>query len=267
MWFDELTVTPNMESAVVEQVHVSPSRVEKLLACPLQGFLSSAGGESSDDRGAAQVGTLIHSLAEELPHGSEAELMASFERKWRAEFDEPESSYEAYREYVRAQELVRNLALYLAAHPEDVETEQRIRVDVSEEVALSASFDRVVRTPDGVVIADFKTGKVRPTKAEVADHVQMQLYQWAASQLPAYERAAGAELVFLGRLMKRENMPAVDVQPALDEAGIERATKRINEAARILGASEFPANPSDATCRNCQFLAVCPAKPEGRMFS
>ena len=106
-----------------------------------------------------------------------------------------------------------------------------------------------------------------PTKAEVADHVQMQLYQWAASQLPAYERAAGAELVFLGRLMKRENMPAVDVQPALDEAGIERATKRINEAARILGASEFPANPSDATCRNCQFLAVCPAKPEGRMFS
>ena len=267
MWFDELTVTPNVESAVVEQVHVSPSRVEKLLACPLQGFLSSAGGESSDDRGAAQVGTLIHSLAEELPHGSEAELMASFERKWRAEFDEPESNYEAYREYVRAQELVRNLALYLAAHPEDVETEQRIRVDVSEEVALSASFDRVVRTPDGVVIADFKTGKVRPTKAEVADHVQMQLYQWAASQLPAYERAAGAELVFLGRLMKRENMPAVDVQPALDEAGIERATKRINEAARILGASEFPANPSDATCRNCQFLAVCPAKPEGRMFS
>ncbi|MFT3945083.1 MAG: ATP-dependent DNA helicase [Ancrocorticia sp.] len=267
MWFDELAVTPNVEVGVAEPVHVSPSRVEKLLACPLQGFLSSSGGESSDDRGAAQVGTLIHSLAEELPHGSEAELMASFERKWRAEFEEPESSYEAYREYLHGQELVRNLALYLAAHPEDVETEQRVRVDVSEDVALSASFDRVVRTPEGVVIADFKTGKVRPTKAEVVDHVQMQLYQWAASQLPAYERVAGAELVFLGRLMKRENMPAVDVQPALDETGMARATERINEAARVLAASEFPANPSDATCRNCQFLAVCPAKPEGRMFS
>jgi len=163
--------------------------------------------------------------------------------------------------------LVRNLALYLAAHPEDVETEQRVRVDVSENVALSASFDRVVRTPDGVVIADFKTGKVRPTKNEVADHVQMQLYQWAASQLSEYGRSAGAELVFLGRLMKRENMPAVDMQESLDEIGMARATERINEAARILGAAEFPANPSETTCRNCQFLAVCPAKPEGRMFS
>lgn len=267
MWFDELPVTPNIESSAAEQVHVSPSRVEKLLACPLQGFLSSSGGESSDDRGAAHIGTLIHSIAEELPHGSEAELMASFERKWRAEFDEPESSYEAYRAYVSAQELVRNLALYLAAHPEDVETEQRVRVDVSENVALSASFDRVVRTPDGVVIADFKTGKVRPTKNEVADHVQMQLYQWAASQLSEYGRSAGAELVFLGRLMKRENMPAVDMQESLDEIGMARATERINEAARILGAAEFPANPSETTCRNCQFLAVCPAKPEGRMFS
>lgn len=267
MWFDELAVTPGVESEVAEQVHVSPSRVEKLLACPLQGFLSSAGGESSDGRGAAQVGTLIHAIAEELPHASEAELLASFERKWRAEFEEPESSYEAYREYARGQELVRNLALYLAAHPEHVETEQRVRVEVSDGVVLNASFDRVVRTPDGVVIADFKTGKVRPSKAEVADHVQMQLYQWAANQSPEYGRSAGAELVFLGRLMKRENMPAVDAQETLGEAGMMRATERINEAARILGAAEFPANPSDTICRNCQFFAVCPAKSEGRMFS
>ncbi len=267
MWFDELTVTVGTELAVGQAVYVSPSRVEKLLACPLQGFMSSTGGESSDGRGAANVGTLIHSLADELPHGTEAELMASFDRKWRAEFDDPESSYEAYREYVRGKELVSNLARYLAAHPGPVETEQRVRVEVSENVVLSASFDRVVRTPECVMIADFKTGKVRPSKKEAEDHVQMQLYQWAANRIPEYGRSAGAELVFLSHFLKSRGLPAVDEQAALGEDSMARATERIEEAARILASSEFPANPSDSICRNCQFLTVCPAKPEGRMFS
>lgn len=137
MWFDELAVTPNTEFLRCRKGPCHRRGWRNCWHVLLQGFLSSSGGESSDDRGAAHIGMLIQLIAEELPHGS-AELMASFERKWRAEFDEPESSYEAYRAYVSAQEFARNLALYLAVHPEEVETEQRVRVDVSENVALSA---------------------------------------------------------------------------------------------------------------------------------
>ncbi|MFT0846653.1 ATP-dependent DNA helicase [Actinomycetaceae bacterium L2_0104] len=267
MWFDELEVTPDQDLGGEEQIFVSPSRVENLLACPLRGFLSGVGAEDFDNREAARVGTLIHSLAEALPHGTQSELLALFDSKWRAEFEEPEYSFAAYRGYMAAQEMVRNLALYLAAHPEPVASERRIRVNLEGNIVLSASLDRVVQTEQGVHIADFKTGKNVPSSSEIDDHVQMQLYQWAVTQLPEYGKSAGAELVYLSRYMKRADMPAIKQQPPLDEEGLERARQRIQEAADILGAHTFAANPAENLCRNCQFLAVCPAKPEGRMFS
>ena len=267
LWFDELRTPSEPESSPQRQIFVSPSRVENLLACPLRGFLSSMGAEDYGNRAAARVGTLIHSLAEALPHGSQSELMALFEQKWRAEFEEPESSYAAYREYVAAQEMVQNLALYLAAHPEPVSTEQRVRVNLDENIVLSASLDRVTQTADGVHIADFKTGKYVPSNAEIEDHVQMQLYQWAVTQLPDYDQCAGAELVYLSKYMTRANMPSVKQQPPLDEQGLDRAKQRIREAADLIGGQAFPANPAENLCRNCQFLSVCPSKPEGRMFS
>lgn len=268
MWFDELDPTPEaLTGEGQEQIHVSPSRVESLLACPLRGFLSAVGAEDFDNRAAAKVGTLIHSVAEALPHGTRSELMSLFEQKWRAEFDDPELSYSAYRDYAAAQEMIENLALYLAAHPEPVASEQRIRVEVDEHTVLSASLDRVTRTGDGVYIADFKTGKIVPSDPAIEDNVQMQLYQWAVTQLPEYGQSAGAELVYLSRYMTKANMPAVKQQPPLDEEMLARARQRIEEAARVLSGKVFAANPTEKLCRNCQFHGVCPSKPEGRMFS
>lgn len=263
LWFDE--VRPFVAPRDCERhVSVSPSRVESLLACPLQGFLSGVGAENADGRDAANLGTFIHSLAEALPHGSLSEYAALLDERWTAEFEDPHESLGAFQRYSRARTMVEALAAYVKDHPEEVKTEERARIEVNEMTALNASLDRVSFTPDGVKVADFKTGKLVVNQHDAEDHVQMQLYQLIVERL--YSKSEGAELVFVGK-PKAKGEPTVRTQRPLAEQGKERAEERIREAADILRSDAFAANADEKLCERCSFRAVCPAKSEGRMFS
>ena len=296
-WLDELQ--PTAREGVSHAAHVSPSRVERLLDCPLQAFFSSIGGEDGDGTNAAQLGTLIHSIAEDYPHGSEAELLAALESRWRQVLPDPDSGQLAHRDYRRAQEMIRALAAYMAEHPEEVVTEQHLSVAIADNAHLSATLDRLSDSDDGVLIADLKTGKNVPGKAAAADNVQLQLYQWAlerftadgaandpgkvnehgavnqrgaanqpgwlAERSPYGVRSAGAQLVYL-RARLKSGMPTIREQQPLDSQTRQRAADRIRVAADLLAADQLPAHPS-SLCRTCPFTAACPALPEGRMFS
>ncbi|MGO1943440.1 MAG: ATP-dependent helicase [Ancrocorticia sp.] len=262
MWFDQLSAPE--DSSGGGAVSVSPSRVEKLLECPLQGFLQGVGAESAEGQEAASLGTFIHALAEELPHGSLSEYIALMDERWYAEFGDPEEGFSAAKLHRRARSMVETLAEYVKDHPEPVKPEERVHLDVDANTALNASLDRVTLTDAGARVADFKTGKTVPTKSAAADHIQMQIYQWIVEK--TYGASDGAELVYLGKAMG-DGSPDFREQAPLDAAGRERAESRINEAANILRAAGFPARPEENVCKRCSFKTVCPAKSEGRMFS
>ena len=73
MWLDQVAARTGGEATGISSV--SPSRVESLLACPLQGFLQGVGADSADGHGAANLGTFIHAIAKELPHGTLSEYI------------------------------------------------------------------------------------------------------------------------------------------------------------------------------------------------
>lgn len=254
-------------------VSVSPSGVEKMLECPLRGFLSSVGGERKDTGVQASIGTLIHSLAERFPAGGLEELLSAFDTDWRREFGDPESSAFGQAEYDKRRNQVINLAKYLQELPPALETEKFVSAELPPDIVLRAVIDRVSVDDHGNIrIVDFKTGKPI-SKTQVADHPQLQLYQWALSQTAHQDQSGGgpgepasAELIFLSREWDPDPKKRF-VQQKLDEKGVARAESRVREVGRLLRGQNFPANPNESLCKVCAFRRVCPAQPEGAMFS
>lgn len=266
-WAEALEPTPSRGVEEGKAVVVSPSRVETMLDCPLRGFLSLVGAEDSDDRRTADIGTLVHAIAERSANSSREEIMGDFEASWAA-FDKPEDPVAAQAEYARARLLVEGLASYLedfARGGGSAEVERRISVDVEDGVVLSGKIDRVEHDGAARRIVDFKTGKRAVSAKQAEDNVQLQLYQWAMGEsgLPA---DGGAALVYLGQTLKKTNLPAQREQRPLGPEGRALAEERLRQAGRLLRGGEFPARPSEA-CRTCRFLSLCPAKSQGRLAS
>lgn len=266
-WAEALEPTPSRGIEAGGTVVVSPSRVETMLDCPLRGFLSLVGAEDSDDRRTADIGTLVHAIAERSAGASREEIMGDFEASW-ATFDKPEDPMAAQAEYARALILVEGLASYLEdfAHGGgSAEVERRISVEMEDGVVLSGKIDRVEHDGAARRIVDFKTGKHTVSAKQAEDNVQLQLYQWAMgkSGLPA---DGGAALVYLGQTLKKTNLPAQREQRPLGPEGKALAEERLRQAGRLLQGGEFPARPSQA-CRTCRFVSLCPAKSQGRLTS
>ena len=266
-WAEALEPTPSRGIEAGGTVVVSPSRVETMLDCPLRGFLSLVGAEDSDDRRTADIGTLVHAIAERSAGASREEIMGDFEASWAA-FDKPEDPVAAQAEYARARILVEGLASYLedfARGGGSAEVERRISVDMEDGVVLSGKIDRVEHDGAARRIVDFKTGKHTVSAKQAEDNVQLQLYQWAMgkSGLPA---DGGAALVYLGQTLKKTNLPAQREQRPLGPEGKALAEERLRQAGRLLRGGEFPARPSQA-CRTCRFVSLCPAKSQGRLAS
>lgn len=266
-WAEALEPTPSRGIEAGGTVVVSPSRVETMLDCPLRGFLSLVGAEDSDDRRTADIGTLVHAIAERSAGASHEEIMGDFEASWAA-FDKPEDPVAAQAEYARARILVEGLASYLedfARGGGSAEVERRISVEMDDGVVLSGKIDRVEHDGAARRIVDFKTGKHTVSAKQAEDNVQLQLYQWAMgkSGLPA---DGGATLVYLGQTLKKTNLPAQREQRPLGPEGKALAEERLRQAGRLLQGGEFPARPSQA-CRTCRFVSLCPAKSQGRLTS
>lgn len=265
-WAEALEPTSSRGIEAGGTVVVSPSRVETMLDCPLRGFLSLVGAEDSDDRRTADIGTLVHAIAERSANSSREEILGDFEASWAA-FDKPEDPVAAHAEYARARILVEGLAAYLedfARGGGSAEVERRISVDMEDGVVLSGKIDRVEHDGAARRIVDFKTGKRAVSAKEAEDNVQLQLYQWAMGEsgLPA---DGGAALVYLGQTLKTK-LPAQREQRPLSPEGKALAEERLRQAGRLLRGGEFPARPSQA-CRTCRFVSLCPAKSQGRLAS
>ncbi len=112
-----------------EPVVVSPSKVEEVLKSPLNWFVRAAGGEATTDF-ARSLGTLIHSIAQDIPAGAGHEYLAELERRWPS-LGLPES-WETDQDYLRAQTMLGKLAQYVI----DARMEGRRLLAVEENFAV-----------------------------------------------------------------------------------------------------------------------------------
>ena len=246
--------TPTSAQDYRGQIVLSPSQFERALACPLRWFLTTIGADAPSNA-AASLGTLVHAVAEEHPHGTPEEMTAALE----ARIEELGYNLDTWAGRVadrHARDIVNNLAAYVVGVPGDVTVEQTVSAEV-EGVTIRGRMDRLEQVDEGVRVTDLKTGKSGYTKASVTENPQLAAYQMAL--LASGEKVAGARIALLGG-----SKPQIFDQPALEGEELERWREWVREAALSARGPYFEARPSADACRYCSFDRLCPARERGR---
>jgi superfamily I DNA/RNA helicase len=284
-------------------VSVSPSKVETVHKSPLDWFIQAAGGEPAVDF-ARSLGTLVHSIAQDLPDASGGEYVAELVHRWPALG--MKENWEGKLDFQRAEAMVRKLAQYLLVMRSEGRSLLRVEEDfevklpditghvpgengatdgeTSEPVRhaiLRGQVDRLEIDAEGqLVVVDLKTGKRQPAKAEVGRHPQLGAYQAAVlaggfdaitpregvPMMPVFQ-PGGAILAQLGTSSKS---PAVQQQDPLDPAD-NWALDLVMEAARAMSGSTFEARHDPSLSghggHGCRLPDVCPLCLRGRQVT
>lgn len=276
-WWGLLDRTSGPPPDPAAVVGLSASTVTGLRDCPLRWYLSNQVHAEGRPGTALGFGTVIHALADQLARGhlpdEPAALDAELDRIW------PALGYEApwhgAAERRAAGDALGRLARHLAATGTRDLLGSEVPFEVTVELAsgpvlLRGRLDRVEIDADGaVVVVDLKTGRSRPTAAEVADHPQLAIYQYVVEQgdlpgLPPGARSGGAELWQLRADGDRAgDGPGPKVQRQPPPAAHAELLDTLDAARRQVLAEQFPATPGRA-CATCRFTGCCPAQDAGR---
>ena len=246
--------TPTTAESYGGDVTLSPSQFERALACPLRWFLTTIGADGPSNA-AASLGTLVHALAEDNPHGTPEELTAALEARIE-ELGYNLDTWAGRHADRRAHTIVDNLASYLVGVPGQVEVERTVEAQV-EGVTIRGRMDRLEHVDEGVRVTDLKTGKSGYSAKTVPDNPQLAAYQMAL--LAAGERVAGARIALLGG----DAAKSFDQRP-LEGETLEGWREKVREVAAIARGPYFEATPSEKACLYCSFDRLCPARERGR---
>lgn len=313
-------------------ITLSPSRLETIHSSPLDWLVSAARAEAQTDL-SRSLGTLVHAIAEEYPTGTLEELQTALDERISSlgvparKEDETDEEYrervpwESYALYERAKRMILRLSYYYRQHMGDagwqnlgVEGSFAVRVPVPFDPAgevgeldalLTGRVDRLEGTApaeDGTrryAIVDLKTGKSKPTGAEMETHPQLAAYQIAveagageqleeryraeAAALEAGEplpdarpqeleytgytgRSGGAALVQLGASgVNDESKTRLQVQPALTEHD-SWAAELVQHAAELIAGSQVQARHREGGY-GCRLPEICPICTRGRQVT
>ncbi len=256
-----------------EPVTVTPSTIESFEQCSLHWLLRSSGG-SAGDATAAGVGSLVHDVAERLPAGTRAELVAMVDELWPT-LGMPRT-WSAERQRARAHLMVSRFAGYCRGLDRTlVGAEVGFEVRVGSAV-LRGRVDRLEVDADGRLwVVDLKTGSSPPSVKDMPRHAQLGAYQvavesggfdaavdGAAPQEASGSTSGGALIVQVGgkRTAHAERLQG----PLRSDDDPEWAHRLVADAAEGMAGATFVARVQDS-CRYCPVRASCPAQVEGRV--
>ena len=245
-------------------LRLSASQLSTYVDCPLR-YAYQYGLRVKDDAGPAMMlGTLVHEVLAEFlrpdregDHSRDALLAVAVDH-WRDDIARYRPQVEECRRDYYAM-----LDTWWEAEGQHVDRRQVLKVEHGfdievGDVRLVGAIDRIDRTPDGIRIIDYKTGRSEPRPDSLPDDLQLAVYHLAATLDP--------ELVAFGpprqlQLLYVRTMHAFE-QPIL--AGhAEITTARVLAAADDIRQERFEPSVA-AACRNCSFHRLCPLQREGR---
>lgn len=271
------TPAPRADGAI----WLSGTALSEIVGCPRRYFLNRRAKASRAPQSRASIGDVVHLIAKhaQLEGLGLEEMRGELAKVWeRIPF---EAEWLSVSERVEIEAGLERLANWLAEHERDLlAVEQRFEVAIEvggRQVVLYGFADRIdLLDRDGerprLRVVDFKTGRTRRTAGDVADDIQLGVYQLAAGEgafehlAPGVRDVEAPALVFLRHAAGE--FPAVVEQSTLTavpelkdeplEVGPTWVHDRIAQAVRTLEEGDFPATENPA-CNYCQFKAGCPA--------
>lgn len=232
---------------------VSPTRLERLLACPLRIAFeqATAGGGAGQDSPWALVGVAIHRTIELCLRDPPVDLHAAWASACEEVADssgDPREAPSARRSFLRLQRRLPELIEYIAQR-EPTETRRECTL-TSPDGALTGQIDLLVLGARPAVV-DHKTGVVL-TDGVPRGHYERQLaiYAWVV------EASLGVEVDDAALFSLRDGIVEVDVSRSVRQRTVvEAIDARYAFNARAPGVQ--PATPSDHACGMCPFVGRC----------
>ncbi|MCH5672778.1 ATP-dependent helicase [Streptomyces gilvus] len=264
-----------------QPVVLSGSALDQLAnTCALQWFLGREVKADAPATAAQGFGNVVHVLADEVASGHTpadlAVLMERLDSVWNAlAFDAPwKSAQEKENARVALERFLKwHVMDRTGRSPVASEHDFDVTLEAGDyEVRIRGQMDRVERDGEGrAYVVDFKTGKQPLSKAEVARHPQLAVYQLAVREGAVDEafdgarpEPGGAELVQLRQGAAQrdggETLPRVQAQEPLEGEWVGELLA--TAAGKVLDERFTPATGQH--CAHCAFQASCSARPEGR---
>ncbi|GAA4559754.1 ATP-dependent DNA helicase [Pseudonocardia xishanensis] len=267
-----------------EVVPVSPSDVDRILACPLRWVLERHGGAEIGALSAV-TGSLVHALVQAGAAGADpAEIDAALRAAWarldagapwysRRELARVRGMLAGFDQWLRESRAA-GLRLVAVEHPVqlDIEGDDPDQVEVGEPrptIRLRGRVDRLEVDDAGrAVVVDVKTGRTAVSAASAAEHPQLAVYQLAAT-LGAFSdllgegaQPGGARLVFVAD-RSAKGSPKEKDQPPLEGEAVGHWLAEVREAAGQTSGPAYVARVGP-DCDRCPVRTSCPAVESGR---
>ena len=238
---------------VTSEVTLSANAVESYSTCPLKFKLERDWRIPGDASAAMQFGNAVHTVLKNYydpspiaPKQSAADVVTAFHHEFAKAVIEDAVQRQLYEEQGR-----RHLQQLILSRPRDsmevIAAELRFDFTLGK-LKITGRIDRMDRIEGNCVrVIDYKTGKPWNQK-DADDSLQLSIYAMGAAEL----KYAARELVLLNVRGNEE------VITGRTPAQLERARRRIEEAAEGIAAGEFDPRPG-LHCKWCAFARLCPA--------
>jgi DNA helicase-2/ATP-dependent DNA helicase PcrA len=248
---------------VAEPLHISPSAIDTLDACPQKYLFGRAWGLRGGPAAAISFGSVMHNTIKyfigELAKGRALpfeEVEKKFELEWTSAGFEDEYQEQEYKKDGLTQ-LRAFHAGTLASPPDVIAQEKAFELPLENNIVLTGRMDQVNRVAPGEEeIVDYKTGKPRDQDKAKKD-LQLSVYALAAREVFDWNPA---RLTFYNLQTNQA------VSATRDDKKLHKVRSEIQEAAADIRAGKFPPKPG-FWCRFCDFESICPAREQGAAAS
>ena len=264
---------------------LSPSRIERLLQCPLYAELGPLADDGQPTL-AAHRGTLVHAYSEAVARGVDSAVARERVLAAFAQLDDsPAWARAASQE--RFAQMLDNVTAWMSFSPRQlVDVEVAVDVPLDENIRIRGRIDRLeLGENDTYHIVDFKTAATAISQTQAQDNIQLQTYQLAlaSGQLvedpPGTGRMSihaaedgqqglaldGAALVYPAhQAQSPDKTPTAtqrDQAPLSPERTVELREQLRHAVAQLRGPQLRP--QAGPYCSYCPLRHMCPAQEEG----
>ncbi|HWH45444.1 MAG TPA: ATP-dependent DNA helicase [Thermoleophilaceae bacterium] len=245
---------PSLESFIPrrgEGLMLSASDIETYRLCPLKYKFARVFRIPEEPTINQRFGIVIHQVLERwhtTGAGTLEDLMSLFEVCWRRNGFGGGADDLQFREKAVAA-LTRYWELDRARESEPVWFERSFSFKLGPHI-LRGRVDRIDRLPDGSYeLIDYKTGRAK-TERELANDVQLSLYQMGARDSWRLETSAQSYYYVLDNRK---------VPVAHSDEELERVRGTVAEVGEGIMGQEFEPQPSQEICPFCDYRIICPA--------